>query len=113
MSTSTQAAAPSGKRYTPAFKQEALALIAAGRSMSQVSRDLGVSIWTLGEWKKQLARPPSVILGPEVAAAHPDPAALAAEVSRLRKALAESQLNADILKKALAIVGHPPAGFSR
>ena len=47
MSTSAQAAAPSGKRYTSAFKQEALALIAAGRSMSQVSRDLGVSIWTL------------------------------------------------------------------
>ena len=34
MNTIKEPAAPSGKRYTQAFKQEALALIAAGRSMS-------------------------------------------------------------------------------
>ena len=113
MSIPKEPAGPSGKRYTQTFKQEALALVAAGRSMSQVSRDLGVSIWTLGEWKKQLAGPPFVIPTLEAAAANPDLAALAAEVSRLRKALAQSELQADILKKALAIVGQPPADFSR
>ena len=112
MNTIKKPAAPSGKRYTQAFKQEALALIAAGRSMSQVSRELGVSIWTLGEWKKQLAGPSSAQPVPEAAAAS-DFAALTAEVSRLRKSLAQSELQADIFKKALAIVGQLPADFSR
>ena len=88
-----------------------MALIAAGRSRSQVSRELGVSIWTLGEWKKQLAGPPSALPALE-AVAHPDLAALTTEVSRLRKALARSESHADILKKALAIVGQPPPDFS-
>jgi transposase-like protein len=107
----TAKSAKSAKRYTAAFKQEALALIAAGRSMSQVARDLGVSIWTLGEWKKQassLAASP-VAEDPSVA----DPSALAAEIARLRKALAKSELHADILKKALAIVGQQPPDSSR
>jgi len=34
------------KRYTSAFKQEALALIAAGRSLNPIFRDMGLSIWT-------------------------------------------------------------------
>lgn len=110
MNPPTDHAANGRKRYTPAFRQEALALIEAGRGMSQVSRDLGVSIWTLGEWKKQAAA--AIAPAPACDAAPADPAALAAEVARLRKALARSELHADILKKALAIVGQQPAGSS-
>ena len=110
MNTPIDHSANGRKRYTPAFKQEALALIAAGRSMSQVSRDLGVSIWTLGEWKKQSTGSPP---GASSCTASADPAALAAEVARLRKALARSELHADILKKALAIVGQPSPDSSR
>lgn len=96
-------------RYTPEFKREALALLEAGRNMHQVSRELGVSVWTLGEWKK-LARPPATAASGGSGEAAPDPAvaALAAEVASLRKALARSELHADILKKALAIVGKTP-----
>ena len=111
MNPSKESAAPNGKRYTPAFKQEALALVAAGRGISQVSRDLGVSIWTLREWKKQAAAAAAPRSGVEMESA--DPAVLASEVARLRKALARSELHADILKKALAIVGQPPPDFSR
>ena len=110
MNTSIDHSANGRKRYSPAFKQEALALIAAGRGMSQVSRDLGVSVWTLGEWKKQSGPPPTAV---DCSAASTDPAVLATEVARLRKALAKSELHADILKKALAIVGQPPPDFSR
>lgn len=111
MNTPNEHTAKSGKRYTTAFKQEALALVTAGRSMSQVSRDLGVSIWTLGEWKKQAAGLTTSPVANDPSAA--DPAALAAEIERLRKALAKSELHADILKKALAIVGQQPPDSSR
>jgi transposase-like protein len=110
MNTQTDHSANGRKRYTAAFRQEALALIAAGRSMGQVSRDLGVSVWTLGEWKKQTTAAPSAL---STDTAPSDTASLATEVARLRKALAKSELHADILKKALAIVGQAPPDFSR
>lgn len=96
-------------RYSPEFKREALALLESGRNMHQVSRELGVSVWTLGEWKK-LSKPPGEAAPGGLQGPAPDPAvaALAEEVVRLRKALARSELHADILKKALAIVGKTP-----
>ena len=110
MKIPTEQAAGSGKRYSAAFKQEALALVGAGRSMSRVARDPGVSIWTLGEWKKAAAKASQACNPSDVATE--DPVALAAEVARLRKALARTELHADILKKALAIVGRQPPDFS-
>ncbi|RYD50039.1 MAG: hypothetical protein EOP85_00405 [Verrucomicrobiaceae bacterium] len=107
-------AANGRKRYTPAFRQEAIALIAAGRSLNQISRDLGVSIWTLGEWKKTLPGNSMVKAKARVTAtSEEDPAVLSAEIVRLRKALAQSEQRADILKKALAIVGQPPQDSTR
>jgi transposase-like protein len=109
MSTKKERDSRFAKRYTPEFKQEALALMAAGQSMSQVSRDLGVSIWTLGEWKK-LSKAPAAARAAAGAleTAGGDITTLAAEVVRLRKELAKAELHADILKKALAIVGQNP-----
>lgn len=97
-------------RYSPEFKREALALIEAGRNLHQVSRELGVSVWTLTEWKKKIAKPAGAAApgGVESPVTDPAVAALAAEVASLRKALARSELHADILKKALAIVGKTP-----
>ena len=42
-----------GRRYDREFKEKAVALVLAGRSQGEVSRDLGVSAWSLGEWVKQ------------------------------------------------------------
>ena len=109
MSTKAERDRRFAKRYSPEFKQEALALMAAGQSMSQVSRDLGVSIWTLGEWKKlSKASVPGAAAAGNSEPADGDATTLAAEVVRLRKALAKAELHADILKKALAIVGQTP-----
>jgi transposase-like protein len=102
----------SGKRYSDAFKQEALALLQAGRSKEQVSRELGVSTWTLLEWQKRAA----ARCAPADACqskADPTTAALAAEVALLRKQLAKSEQRADILKKALAILGQDPTDASK
>ena len=42
-----------GRRYDREFKQKAVALVLGGRSQGEVSRDLGVSAWSLGEWIKK------------------------------------------------------------
>ena len=40
------------RRYDREFKQNAVALIQSGRSITEVSRDLGVSHWSLSRWLK-------------------------------------------------------------
>ena len=40
----------SGRRYDRAFKSNAVALVRAGRTITEVGRDLGVSKWSLGHW---------------------------------------------------------------
>jgi len=42
-----------GRRYDREFKQKAVALVQGGRSQGEVSRDLGVSIWSWGKGIKQ------------------------------------------------------------
>ena len=42
-----------GRRYDREFKEKAIALVLGGRSQGEVSRDLGVSAWSLGEWVKK------------------------------------------------------------
>ena len=42
-----------GRRYDRQFKENAVALVMGGRTQSEVSRDLGVSLWSLGEWGKK------------------------------------------------------------
>ena len=39
-----------GRRYDREFKQNAVELVRAGRTVSRVARDLGVSTWSLGRW---------------------------------------------------------------
>jgi transposase len=40
------------RRYDQEFKENAVALIQSGRSITEVSRDLGVSHWSLSRWLK-------------------------------------------------------------
>ncbi len=56
-----------GRGYDREFKEKAVALVVGGRSHGEVSRDLGVSAWSLGEWIKKakagtfrLRQPPSM-----------------------------------------------------
>ncbi|MEO6788467.1 MAG: transposase, partial [Chthoniobacteraceae bacterium] len=39
-----------GRRHDREFKEKAVALVLGRRSQGEVSRDLGVSAWSLGEW---------------------------------------------------------------
>jgi transposase len=85
-------------KYTPEFRREALELIrSSGRTIAEVARSLGISDGTLGNWVKadREARERSA-----------DPAALTEserdELRRLRKEVAELQLEREILRKAAA-----------
>jgi len=89
-----------GRRYDADFKQNAVALVQSGRSISQVCRDLGCSSWSLGRWVA--AGQNGTRLG--------EPKSLAAEtpeqreMRRLRQEIDYLRRQRDILKKALAIV---------
>ncbi len=42
-----------GRRYDRELKEKAVALVLGGRSQDEVSRDLSVSAWSLGEWLRK------------------------------------------------------------
>lgn len=43
----------SGRRYDREFKNNAVALVRGGRTITEVARDLGASKWSLGHWVRQ------------------------------------------------------------
>ena len=98
------------RRYDEDFKRQAVEWIETQqRSIRDLSRELGVSEWSLARWCKQYAKgaaaggPPGGG-GPPAAAA----ATLQAEVARLRREVEVVSRQRDILKKALAILGQEP-----
>lgn len=76
------------RRYDREFKQDAVALVTAGRTITEEARSLGVSHWSLTRW---------VNLS-KSGAEHREPGTLAAESSEQR------EMRRYILKKALGIV---------
>jgi transposase-like protein len=89
-----------GRRYDREFKQQAVALIQNGRPLSEVARDLNVSVWSLRRWENLLARGNSLGEPKTLAAESP----LQRELRHLRQENDYLRCQRDILKKALAIV---------
>ena len=88
-----------GRRYDREFKEKAVALVLGGRSQGEVSRDLGVSAWSLGEWVKQTraGHPPTQ------AATLASESLEQRELRHLRQENQYLRQQRDILKKALGI----------
>ena len=85
------------RTFTPQFKKDAVALVRAGRSVTEVAHDLGIARSLLQRWREQLER--------EADDAFPGTGRLppaAEEVRRLRQQLRDVTEERDILKKALA-----------
>lgn len=85
------------RTFTPQFKKDAVALVQAGRSLTEVAHDLGIARSLLARWREQLGR--------HTADAFPGTGRLlpaAEEVRRLRQQLRDVTEERDILKKALA-----------
>jgi transposase len=45
-----------GKRYTREFRYQIVELVRAGREIPELSREFGVSVWSIRNWVKQAAR---------------------------------------------------------
>ncbi len=95
-----------GRRYDREFKEKAVALVLSGRSQGEVSRDLGVSAWSRGEWIKK-ARAGHTATEPATLAAEPPEQR---ELRRLRQENDYLRQQRDILKKALGILSAEPSG---
>jgi transposase len=90
-------------RFDEAFRQHAVALVNGGRPVSEVARELGVSPFSLYEWRRKIRR--KIDLGAPIPTTVE---ALEDEVARLREALHRSQMREEILKKSLGIFVEAP-----
>jgi len=80
--------------YSPEFKTQAISLVReAGRPASAVAQELGVNVTTLYYWLSNATNK-----APKKSSND----ALSLENKRLKKALAQAELERDILKKAAA-----------
>jgi transposase len=94
----------SGRRYDAEFKENAVALVLEGRTVTEVARDLGCSIWSLGRWV-QMHQAGQQQTQPQTVAAE---TAEQREIRRLRQENDYLRRQRDILKKALSIVSKEP-----
>ncbi len=78
------------RTFTPQFKKDAVALVAAGRSVNEVAHDLGIARSLLQRWKAQLARE---------------------QLRQLQQRLRAVTEERDILKKALPPSTTAPVGI--
>jgi transposase len=90
------------RSYPEAFKLEALALLDKnGKSAGEIERELGITPGLLIKWR---ARYQAVEKGRQEVQLEPsDLEAAKAEIRRLQRALAETEEERDILKKAVNI----------
>lgn len=94
-----------GRRvFTSEFKHEAVKLVTErGVTVSQAARDLGLHLNVLRKWVKD-AKSNGTAAFPGRGKQRPDDA----EISRLRRELAKTQAERDILKKAIAFFAKEP-----
>jgi transposase len=93
------------KPYDANFRQQAVELLlSSGKNQRDVACDLGISVETLRAWKQQQEQKPEVGV---VATVNPT-GDLERENQRLRRELAYTQRQREILKKALAICSEQP-----
>ena len=89
------------KRYTPAFKAQAVELVAIGKPVPEVAEELGIGTSLLYKWTGKNP-PPGQTLGGEAQETN------VAELARPRREVSHLKLENDILKKAAIILGTRP-----
>ena len=79
------------RRYDVEFKKNAVKMVESGRSIPDVSKSLGINEQNLYDWRKKYGLDTQKEIPYEE------------EVKELRKKLRQTELERDILKKALSI----------
>jgi transposase-like protein len=90
----------SGRRYDREFRENAVALVNSGRTITEVARDLGVSGWSLGHWVALAKRGLTQTEPGTLASETPEQR----ELRRLRQENEYLRRQRDILKKAVGIL---------
>jgi len=90
------------KRYTTDFRNQALELCAAGRSVADVAEDLCISKDLIYAWRRKASESSQLRSEGQGAGGNEDQAK---ELARLRHEVAELRIDNDILKKAAVILG--------
>lgn len=80
------------RKYDANFKEEAVKMVTAGRSVAEVSRNLGIGENLLYKWRNDAKTGTIAVESQE-----------AAEIDLLRKQVRQLEQERDILKKALII----------
>ena len=88
------------RRYDREFKENAVALIQSGRSITEVSRDLGVSDWSLRQWLKTIEGAQTLNESKRLSSETPEQR----EIRRLRQENDYLRRQRDIFKKACSIL---------
>lgn len=91
------------RKYDASFKQDVLQMVASGRAVSELAQALGVSASQIHRWIHQsraLTDPSATSDASQRSAGSSNPAA---EFERLKADLRRTEMERDILKKALAI----------
>jgi len=88
------------RRYDREFKENAVALIQNGRSITEVSRDLGVSDWSLRQWLKAIEGSQALNESKRLSSETPEQR----QIRRLRQENDYLRRQRDILKKACSIL---------
>jgi len=102
------------RHYDEQFKRDTVALLESGRSATQLSRDLGVSLWNLRDWKRLFGSGGAkASTTPPQAPSAGGTVEMAAEIAELRLKLEVAERQRDILKKALGIVALEPPNATR
>lgn len=89
------------KIYTTDFKAQALELLATGKPVSELARELGISSNLLYSWRAGAQIPQLGSAGPRAGGERSE----ADELRDLRRHYARLQIENDILKKAAVILG--------
>jgi len=94
------------RQFTQEFKKEAVEYsLSSGKTVEEVARDLGVSPQNLTRWRKEYRKRGELAFpghGKESLTPQEE------KVRRLQKELQDTQIERDILKKALAIFTKKP-----
>ena len=99
-----EAAKPSrrkAKQYDAEFKRSVVEhWISSRQSAVQVAKEFGVNVWNLRDWKRQYGPGPKGVADP----LPESPQEMKREIQQLRKELARTIHQREILKKTLGII---------